>query len=334
MKPSRTKVVLGVGALLTTLISTACSSGSGNPEESNAIEFGALRSLSNTGVSTAESKGFFDAEGINYSALFSDTAPAQLQAVVSGDLDIATVTPPPAFSAIANGTCLKVLRPMLGSEFSLIARKDLNLQTGLTAPEAAGQLKGKLIGVVARGDGPEAVIRKLMTDAGLDPSKDVTFVAIGSGASAATAISTGRVDATLSNSLLESALGGIENYDVILPLIGQINNPLATYYPAVAVASCSWVESNPDLVQKFCRAVNKGYAALVEDPAAGPQALIDLQVTADPDTAEKLWTAHKEAITAVPVMDESRWKEQGQFLSSGITVPDYSKYAEPSCATA
>ncbi|MGW6659580.1 ABC transporter substrate-binding protein [Rhodococcus sp. NPDC055024] len=332
MKIAFNKSLLGAGLVLVAITASACGSDSDGGTDPNTVRFGALRSLSNAGMATAESNGYFTDEGITYSTLYSDSGPAQLQAVVSGDLDVATGVTSVVFGAIDNGSCLKVLRPLESSEFNLIARKELGLQTNLPYKEAIAQLKGKTIGVPARGGGPESLLTMLLTDAGLDPAKDVTFVAIGAGAAAATAVSTGRVDATLENAQLESALDTGGTYDTILPLLGDPNGPLADYFPAFAVASCDWVEKNPELVTRFCKAIDRGYTTLATDPQAGPRALVNLQIARDEAKADVLWSKYGTAVLEIPSLDEDRWEKQGHFTGNGRSVPAYSETVEGACA--
>lgn len=282
----------------------------------------------------ADQKGFFKEAGIKYEPVYTDSGPAQLQALIKGDLKVSTGSPPVFFAAINNGACIRVLRPMEGAEYNLIAQKSLGLNPNLPYPEVMQQLKGKVLGVPARGGPIEAVFKKFMTDAGLNPETDATFIAMGSGAPATTSFSTGRVDATLSTAALETSLNKGAGFDVLLPLLGKTDGPLKDLYQAMVIANCEWVDKNPELVQKFCHALNQGYSALNSDPTAGPNALVALQVAPSPTEATAVWEQYKAPMVSIPELTEDTWKKQGEFAPPNVPVPDFAKHVVSGCATA
>ena len=106
-------------------------------------------------------------------------------------------------------------------------------------------------------------------EAGLDPNTDVTWLAIGSPATAMAAFTTGQVDVAMSYSQLEVNLRAAgAGFDKLLVLAGS-DTLLGVFWQAIAVANCDWADSHPDTVMKFCRALNQGFASLVDDPEAG-----------------------------------------------------------------
>lgn len=315
------------------LLLAGCGGG-GSEGSADTVRFGAFRTLSGVGVETADDKGYFEDQGIEVESVFSDSVPATLQAVASGDIDVATSVPAVFFAAMQNGTCVKALRPMEGVEYNIIAQKSLGVDMSLSYPDSIKQLKGKVIGVPARGGGPETVIRKFMVEAGLNPDTDASFVAVGIGAAATTAFSSGKVDVMMATGQLEAILSEGEGYDVLMPILGQKDGPLADYYMTMLVVGCDYAEEYPETVQKFCDAVNLGYEALIDDPEAGPKALVELQVAPDLEAASSLWEKYKDPMTEIPVLDEETWAFQGEFAPEGVDLPEYRSTVVDGCSPA
>jgi NitT/TauT family transport system substrate-binding protein len=158
-----------------------------------------------------------------------------LQGLVSGDFDVANLGPAQLYDAIGNGACARVLRPTQGAAYGVIVRTGLHLDTTLPYPRVLTQLRGRTIGVAARGAAQELVLRSLLKEAGLNPETDVSWVAIGGGAAAASAFASGQVDAAMSYSQLETNLAaGGASYDKLVDLAGS-HTPLGAFWQSPVV---------------------------------------------------------------------------------------------------
>lgn len=309
---------------------TACGSGASSAD-AGTVRFGAFRTIGNTGVTTAELNGYFKDQGLKYEPIYSESVPATLQGVISGDIDIATSVPAVYFGAIGNGSCVKTLMPMASNDYNLVAQKSLKIDASAGFPEVLKQLEGKVIGVPARGGGPETLLRTWLRQAGLNPDTAVSFVAVGVGGSAITAFTSRKVDAMLSTSANEPRLG---EFDYLAKFAGQSTGPLANYMQTTTIVNCEFAEKHPETVQKACAAINKGYQALAEDKAAGPKAMLELKMVNDQASADKLWSQYSKAVTYRPELTEANWKFQGTFAPPDTPVPDFTKYVVDGCATA
>ncbi|BAL89842.1 hypothetical protein AMIS_46220 [Actinoplanes missouriensis 431] len=315
------------------LLSWTAGCGGSGESRTPAVSFGGVRDQGSSGYAVAELKGFFTQQGLTVSPTWATSGTVLMQGVASGDFDVANLGPAQLYEAIRNGACARVLRPTQGAAYGVIAQTGLGLDTTLPYPRVLTQLRGRTVGVAARGAAQELVLRSLLTEAGLDPDTDVTWVAIGGGAAAVSAFAAGQVDAAMSYPQLEVNLRATgAAFDKLVDLAGA-NSPLGEFWQSVAVANCEWADDHPDLVMKFCHALNQGVRALEQQPDAGPQAFAHLGLGSNPGQARSLWDRYKTPVVEVPPLTEENWRHQTMFTPHG-TAPAFSEYVVDGCSTA
>ena len=328
-------VCLGVAALVAW---AGCGGSGGSERGSDAsqptiVSYSGVQEPGASGYAAAVVEGYFADEGLRFSPTWGTSGAVILQGLLGGTFDVANVGPAQLYGAIENGACARVLRPTVGAAYGVISQPELQLDASMPYPEVLTQLRHKAVGVPARGAAQELVLRRLLKEAGVDPDADVTWLAIGSGATAAAAFASGEVDAAMSTTLLEVSLRANETpFDKLLSLSGS-DSPLGDFWQAVAVANCAWADDHPETVLRFCHALDRGYSALANDPSAGPKALAYLDMGSDLDESTALWASYKTAVLEIPPFDESIWNQQARFTPDGI-APDFSRYVVRGCATA
>ncbi len=124
-------------------------------------------------------------------------------------------------------------------------------------------LKGKTVGVAALGSGVVPLLRQSLAGLGMKDA-DYTLVAAGTGAQAASAIQTKRVDGL---ALWESMYAAMENVGVKM---NYVELPIVERLAGFSLASTDrFVKANPKAVAGYCRAVAKGFLYTVSNlPAA------------------------------------------------------------------
>jgi NitT/TauT family transport system substrate-binding protein len=324
------------------LVAAACSGcaaadGSRGGEVTNApltkVSFIGVKEQGAAGYAAAHVQGAFTEQGLDFSPTWATSGSVILQGVVGGDFDIGNVGPAQLYAAIENGVCARVLRPTEGAAYGLIARPDLHFDVNRPFPDVLRQLKGARIGVAARGAAQELVLRTLLKEAGLDANTDVTWLAIGSTATALAAFTSGQVDVAMSYTQLEVSLHAAgAGFDKLLVLAGP-NTPLGVFWQAVAIANCDWADSHPDTVMRFCHALNQGFAALVNDQDAGPKAFAYVEIGSDLAESAALWETYKAPTVDIPPLTEQNWRFQSRFTPNNYT-PDFSRHVVAGCATA
>ena len=120
-------------------------------------------------LAIADKRGFFQEEGIQAEFIRMNPAVA-LQALVSGEIDYYTVLGP-GVAAVIRGVPLKLVAAYVPiSPTALIARPEI---------KSVSELRGKTIGINAYGGALEAMGRLIVKHFGIDPDKEVKFLAAG-----------------------------------------------------------------------------------------------------------------------------------------------------------
>jgi NitT/TauT family transport system substrate-binding protein len=174
------------------------ASGSGSTESLNVQTYpGTVLSLP---LYVAESEGFFEKHGLAVELVGIPAGPQATQALLSGGVDVMgngvsnTLLAQREMKAGGNeDRILGILQGESGLHYSLMGQGDIDWPEQGDVEAILKALDGRTVGVTAVGADTQQVIQGLMRMHGLDPAS-VTFLAIGSGASAYSAFEAGHVD--------------------------------------------------------------------------------------------------------------------------------------------
>jgi len=156
--------------------------------ESRAVNLAApAASLSQIPFYVAQERGFFRDEGLDVNLIVMGAPVANL-ALIGQNVDFSSV-PTAALSAMLRGAPLRVIfnafyRPLVW----LYSKAEIH---------SVKELKGKRVGVAGIGSGPDHLLRELLRQNGMDPSRDVTILGLGVQSNLYTALSTGNIDASV-----------------------------------------------------------------------------------------------------------------------------------------
>ncbi len=144
-------------------------------------------SLSQIPFYVAQERGFFRDEGLDVNLIVMGAPVANL-ALIGQNVDFSSV-PTAALSAMLRGAPLRVIfnafyRPLVW----LYSKAEIH---------SVKELKGKRVGVAGIGSGPDHLLRELLRQNGMDPSRDVTILGLGVQSNLYTALSTGNIDASV-----------------------------------------------------------------------------------------------------------------------------------------
>ncbi|MDR3454963.1 MAG: ABC transporter substrate-binding protein [Rhodoferax sp.] len=150
-------------------------------------------------IRVARSKGYCKAAGITCELKMIPAAPLGLQALIGGSIDVAETPIDVVAAAVLRGAKVKTIS---GAAVSAIFQIDVAAtlplpNQGKGYPAEMQDLKGRKVGVTARGAASESFFSFLMEQAGLR-ADDVTYVSVGAPNTAFAALRAGQVDAIVS----------------------------------------------------------------------------------------------------------------------------------------
>jgi len=154
--------------------------------------------LGNIMVRVAVANGYCDKNGIKCELKTIPAAPLGIQTLLAGDIDIAFGPAEVVIQAANKGADLKIIgNAARDNIFFLMAGAHIETPNAAKGyPAVMADLKGKKIGVTARGSGAEFQLLDLLKGAGLSGS-DVTIVPVGAPNTALPAIANKQVDALM-----------------------------------------------------------------------------------------------------------------------------------------
>lgn len=235
------------------------------------VKFQDYPGLGNTLIRVAIEKGICDKNGIKCQLQTIPTSPLGIQAMMAKGIDAAMAPMDAVNMAVQRGTKMKAV---VGGQVNNIGL--LALGNHVEAPNAGKpwpaymlDLKGKKIGVPARGSTLEVFASWMIAKAGMDPEKDVTFVATGGVPTSFGALSSKQVDAVFSYDPLGSICDTLkvckvqwradtdkEPAEMYATNGGQVNQVFLQDY----------IDKNPHVIEATIKSVKEA-DAFVNDPA-------------------------------------------------------------------
>ncbi len=221
-------------------------------------------------VLAAKELGYFEEEGIDATITTTGGGSKALAAIIGGDADIYVGVPSSAFRARSKGTDVMVFGASMtqfGSNFAMAG--DWAKKHGITEKSSYQDklkaLKGMTVAVTSAGSGTDQVVRFLAREAGLDPNRDLTITALGTGDAMTAALIQGRIDGfTHSAPVAENA---VKNHGAIMFLHtsrGEVE-ALDGFFYIGQIAREPWLAQNSDLAVRYLRAVQRALDTL-HDP--------------------------------------------------------------------
>ena len=270
-----------------------------------------------SGLYVAKERGYFVDEGLDVDIHAPADAATILQTVAQGRDNFGLNYEPDVLLARSEG--LPVVSVAALTQHSLAALMTLE-ESGLKRPR---DLKGKSIGHSG------VPLERLLYDAILKNDgvakgiEDVQFTNVGY--DALTGLLAGQLDAASVYYTNQPVIAENQGRKVNIMKVTDYGVP--DYYDLVIVTNEDMIKNNPEIVERFLRAVIKGY----KEAVANPQEAIQLMKQSNPelDTA----VANKEILLEAPVWIASNgvfgWQEENKWLSFAQWMKDGGLLTKP-----
>jgi len=194
--------------------------------------------------STSRDKGYYRDEGLDVELILM-SAPIASRALVSGDVEVATVggagLPPVLSGAPLRFTFTTYHRPM----FWLFGKPEIR---------SVKELKGKRVGVSGIGSGPDSLLREALRRNSLEGSRDVAILGLGVMPTIYNGLQSGVVDAAM----LSPPFTFRAEEDGFRELIAFPKQDLVELQGSILVRE-AFLQSDPATLEKFIRGTYKGF---------------------------------------------------------------------------
>jgi NitT/TauT family transport system substrate-binding protein len=202
-------------------------------------------------------QGYFEEEGIEADVVTVPGSAEAVQAVQTGEADVAVLLSPPLFTAVEEGADVTAFYNHITRNFAIPhVPEDYEITEIL-------DMEGTTVGVVSLGAGAIPLIRAMISSEGGDP-ESVDFVAVGAGADVVEVIRGGQIDVV---GLWDAVFAVIEREGVELrPLSDPFFDNLGFQGPVIAQRDR--LADTPDLFAGVGRAIAKATVFAQANPEA------------------------------------------------------------------
>jgi NitT/TauT family transport system substrate-binding protein len=267
--------------------------------------------------------GFYEKQGVKVEFGTAAGSAATLQLLASGQVDMGYIGMDVLILAKSRNPQLPVKAVFLqdrGNIYEVVVPAD-------SPVKSLADLKGKNIGVANLASGAIPNLKGMLTDAKLNPN-DVNLIPVGNGAQAATALTTGRVQ----------ALSLFRAQHALIETLGVKFRYFTREAPSAVIAvNTNFLEKNREAVVRVLRGVALSSTFAQRNPEAAvkefwkihgaPKGLSEKEALDRSShvltSTAKLWKDHKDTGTKWGDMNDATWNTMQQFLISQqqLTAP-------------
>ncbi len=258
---------------------TPSAPSSGGGLEKTKIKVAILPTVDTVPLWLAQDSGYFKDEGLEVEAVVAASGQAAMTKAISGETDIAISSYMPFFVAKNTGSAdLELV-----ADATSISPKSIAIVTVPNSPvKTVNDLANRRIAMTARNTASDLLVKSIMKDHGLDPTK-VNWVQIPF-PNVAAALQQGQVDAAL---LPEPFISQAAKAAGAIPLI-DVNTGATQDFPLSGYgANRKWVQANPKTLAAFQRALQRATSETNKDRSKIEPLLVKY-AKIDEDTAKLL----------------------------------------------
>lgn len=322
-------ILLAVFWVISVGVLSGCSSEASSVKVKLALDW--FPNSNHLGLYIAEERGYFKEENLEVEIYTPSDPSTVLQTVASGSDDFGMNYQPDVLIARGKGVpVVSVLGMVQHPLNSLMTLKSSDYQT-------PGDLKGKKVGYPGIPWNEDALATMLQAD-GLSGLDDVELVNVGW--ELGSSIMSGRVDAIIGAYFTHESIS-LENEGYPVNIMRMEEWEVPDYYELVLVTSEKFLFQNEGVVERFTRAVSKGYSDAILDPQAGVDILKkyapEIDESIDRPGADLLRLLWQDENGRFGKQKESKWVKFAEWmqrkglLDSGVNGTDAYTDCPSSC---
>jgi NitT/TauT family transport system substrate-binding protein len=235
----------------------------------------------------AEKRGLYGKYGLSPIQVFIPGGSTNVQALVSGSVDFAQLTAPPGVAANLEGADIVYIASTDDKmAYQLVTRAGI---------KSAAELRGATLGISRFGSSADFGVRLLVKKLGLDPSRDVTILQVGTELARIAALRAGKIDGTVMN-----APYGTEAAKQNFNIIADAGKMGIVYFNTGICASRRFLDGQDAKTLNFMRAYLESIKIFKTERDYTLKALAQFTRIGDVKTLEEGYDYYRERIPSVP----------------------------------
>lgn len=282
----------------------------------------AVRALSFAPIHIASAAGFFAEENLDVEEMIIAGTPAYA-GLLSGELHAFATDPARVFEMAAKGdTKLLLVQKVLGAQaMDVVFSKAYAQKTGVTRksplPDRLHALRGGKWGTQSLGGGPHVMLAYLARRGGLNPERDMEVIALRTAPATLAATKNGQIDGymlTAPNSLRAE----LEGWGIVMIEHGEVPEFIGIADKSLHVAA-QYARSNPDVVRRMVRAIDRGRRLLHGDPEKAVAVLGKVFEREDPKLLDRSIRTLQRAYEGDSLLDQTAIdRSMKLYLDAGV----------------
>jgi NitT/TauT family transport system substrate-binding protein len=302
-----------------------CMSAETRAQELRIVKFGFAAKVVTpmlTNIFIGQRLGYFKQEGLTVEFIPLGPNSVVLAELASHDIDIGTGAPSfqlPLAAKDGKPSGLNFFEFTYPFKYGLAVNPDSKIQS-------ITDLKGKVLGVGSFGLTDYPVAKAVLKAAGLDPEKDVQFLAVGEGVPGGMALQRGAIDAFFH---YDTGFGSVEAAGIPLRYL-SLPKDIPMVGGFYLQARPEMLKSDRSAVVGFARAVAKSEVFIRENPKAAAYVFLQMFPDAAPKAStldqqlnaimtplvrrSKLFTSYDKSVKNLGEMKKAEWQEEIKFL--------------------
>jgi NitT/TauT family transport system substrate-binding protein len=233
-----------------------------------------------------EKRGLYAKYGLSSVLVYVPGGSVSIQALVSGDIDLAQLTGPPGVIANMKGADI-VYIAMTDDKmgYQLVTRQDVKKAT---------DLKGKRLGISRFGSSSDFSTKVLLKKIGIDP-KEVSILQIGNETQRLVALKAGGIDGSIFNAPFGAEAKKF-NFNILADA-GALNIP---YFNTGICGSTQMMQKNEAKIMNFLRAYIESIKIFKTEPEYTLKALAQFTRVNDQELLKEAYEYNKNKIPDIP----------------------------------
>ena len=234
----------------------------------------------------AEKRGLYSKYGLSSVLVYVSGGSMSIQALVSGDVDLAQLTGPPGVIANLKGADI-VYIAMTDDKmgYQLVTRQDV---------KKAADLKGKRLGISRFGSSSDFSTKVLLKKIGIDP-KEVSILQIGNETQRLVALKSGGIDGSIFN-----APFGAEAKKFNFNILADAGAPNLAYSNTGMGGGAQMMQKNEARMLNFLRAYLEAIKVFKTEPEYTLKALSQFSKVTDQELLKEAYEYNKARIPDIP----------------------------------